>query len=1390
MPSKTRAMKTLSDILKWALLASSPVVLLNGQFLPGSSSIGIAITAPANGITVSGNVVVSAHAIADLGVASVQFFIDGVPIAAAVSTPPYSMNWNTTSTANGAHSLSAVVIDTGGHQTSASIGVSVSNAAPPVVSITVGPASATLTASQSQQFTAMVAGSSNMSVSWSINPAVGTISNGLYTAPSTIASAQNIVVTATSQADPSKTATATISLTVAPPPVTITLGPANISLTAFQTKQFTATVTGSSNTAVSWSLTPPVGGISNGLYTAPSVIATAQNVTVTATSLADPTKSAIALIGLTVPPPPISISLGPANTNLTVSQTQQFTATITGSSNMGVSWTLTPPVGTITNGLYTAPATIAVAQNVTVTATSVADSTKSATAVISLTPPVSMTLGPATTSLSVSQTQQFTATITGSSNMGVSWTLTPPVGTITNGLYTAPATIAVAQNVIVTATSVADSTKSATALIGLTPPISITLGPTNASLTASQTQQFTATVIGSSSTGVSWMLTPAVGTIANGLYTAPAMIAAAQNVTVTATSLADSTKSSTATISLTPAVSISLGPANTSLAATQTQQFTATVTGSSNTGVSYTLNPSLGTVSSSGLYTAPATINTAQNVMLTATSLADTAKSALAVIALTMSPGATPLGISISAPANASKISGNIALSATASANTASVQFYADGTPVGSQIATAPYTVNWNSQSVPDGTHTLSAVAQDTAGNRVTATISVTVNNVPVVSRVSLPVEVVGPDGFTQTIQVNVASVPSGTIRLWLQIHGLRYQTQASVQVNNSGWIPINEITATLLGQASAFGGIGGGFHTLTMTLNLPPGAITTGTNAVSFRFNGTDGNVSGFRVLGLNFQGPDGNGFLPAGTFLDEDPNTWQAPSTQSSDIAAGKNLWYGANLTVPTSSGPAPIRAHCTSCHAQDGRDLKYFNYSNNSIRTRSIFHGLTAQQGDQIASYIRSLNTPNPGRVWNPPYQPGPGLDSQPVEQWSAGAGLGAVLNSDQEVLNGLFPNGIQPATFSATGNLNVRETKIALQLADWNSWLPTIHPLDAWGDEFTNSKYYQDYLSIRSWLRYGDPVAYANGHAYFAVWPGDYGQFLSPKAANSGPTPDPSYWTPVYINELYSTALWNMVKNWELNQEFGLEGMAKTVFTSPLADSRAWDSEFAFFTSPNMLHIPPGFPGLHNGKATTFTYLSFMWYHTQLILNNSNHQQMGSAPIDWPYVYSFIYDLANEDSPGQTGMLYLWSIKALQISNNGLAPGQAGWIWNLNDPMIQVVQGPAANSLWSGTSPMARAALYEGSVRAFLDVVEKFTPQQFYQVGAADPAVAPVRGQEFGTFGDRVWFAIPLFHYYGVSQSLINEFASWAQTMWPAVDWSVTTRDTCYQGNSGIICYTEL
>src|SRR5206468_3503473 len=77
---------------------------------------------------------------------------------------------------------------------------------------------------------------------------------------------------------------------------------------------------------------------------------------------------------------PISISVAPPTATLTNGQSQPFSAAVTG-NNPAVTWSINPNIGSIAaDGTYTAPSSIASNQTVTVTATVVADITKSATA--------------------------------------------------------------------------------------------------------------------------------------------------------------------------------------------------------------------------------------------------------------------------------------------------------------------------------------------------------------------------------------------------------------------------------------------------------------------------------------------------------------------------------------------------------------------------------------------------------------------------------------------------------------------------------------------------------------------------------------------------------------------------------------------------------------------------------------------------------------------------------------------------------------------------------------------------------------------------------------------------------------------------------------------------
>jgi hypothetical protein len=88
----------------------------------------VSLTAPAGGSTVSGSVAVSAGASDAGGVSGVQFRLDGQPLGSRDTTSPYSVQWDTTSVADGAHALTAVATDVAGNTaTSAAVNVTVKN---------------------------------------------------------------------------------------------------------------------------------------------------------------------------------------------------------------------------------------------------------------------------------------------------------------------------------------------------------------------------------------------------------------------------------------------------------------------------------------------------------------------------------------------------------------------------------------------------------------------------------------------------------------------------------------------------------------------------------------------------------------------------------------------------------------------------------------------------------------------------------------------------------------------------------------------------------------------------------------------------------------------------------------------------------------------------------------------------------------------------------------------------------------------------------------------------------------------------------------------------------------------------------------------------------------
>jgi len=196
------------------------------------------------------------------------------------------------------------------------------------------------------------------------------------------------------------------------------------------------------------------------------------------------------------PSSPVSVSVTPTSAMLSPSASQTFQANITNDRlNEGVTWTLkqygtacNPACGSIsvtpTQATYAAPTAVPQSFAVTLEAISMLDPTKSAVAAITIAasapsqPSVSIT--PASVTLLPSATQEFQSNVTNDpKNEGVSWTLTqsgaacsPGCGTIVGStaqmaIYSAPAIPPNPAAAMITATSLADGTQSASASIAV-----------------------------------------------------------------------------------------------------------------------------------------------------------------------------------------------------------------------------------------------------------------------------------------------------------------------------------------------------------------------------------------------------------------------------------------------------------------------------------------------------------------------------------------------------------------------------------------------------------------------------------------------------------------------------------------------------------------------------------------------------------------------------------------------------------------------------------------------------------------------------------------------------------------------------------------------------------
>ena len=609
--------------------------------------------------------------------------------------------------------------------------VTVTAVAVPVASVSVAPTTANINVGQTTQLAATTRDASNnvltgRGVTWSSsNTGIATVSSsGVVTG----VGAGAATITATSEG---KSGTSSVTVTALPAPVaSVSVSPTTPSVSVGQTVQLTATAYDANNNvltgrAVTWSssntgiATVSSSGVVTGVASG--------SATITATS-----EGKNGTASATVTPVPVaSVSVSPGAPSVTVGQTVQLTATARDANNnvltgRAVTWSSSNTgIATVSSsGVVTGVA----AGSATITATSEGKS-GTASVTVSAVPVASVSVSPATPSVTVGQTVQLTATAYDANNnvltgRAVTWSSSNTgIATVSSsGVVTGVA----AGSATITATSEGKS-GTASATVTPVPVASVSVSPQTASVTVGQTTQLTATARDANNnvlTGraVTWSSSnTGIATVSSsGVVTG----VAAGSATITATSEG---KSGTASLTITalpaPVASVSVSPATPSITVGQTVQLTATAYDASNnvlTGRVVTWsssNTGIATVSSSGLVTGVAT----GSATITATS---EGKNGTASVTVTPVPVAS---VSV-APATPSVTVG-LTVQLTATTRDANNNVLTGRTVTWSSSNTGIATVSSSGvvTGVAAGSATITATSEGKSG-----TASVTVTPVPV----------------------------------------------------------------------------------------------------------------------------------------------------------------------------------------------------------------------------------------------------------------------------------------------------------------------------------------------------------------------------------------------------------------------------------------------------------------------------------------------------------------------------------------------------------------------------------------------------------------------------------------------------------------------------------
>ena len=257
-------------------------------------------------------------------------------------------------------------------------------------------------------------------------------------------------------------------------------------------------------------------------------------------------------------PPPtaqdVEISVVPSQNSVSYGETVVMVVAVSGTDNKAVTWTTSHPelVAVSESNVVSVLQNVTVDTVVTLTATSVADTTKSISTSITVKGfvPVEVELTASATTVGFGETVTLTAAVTGSSNTAVTWTTSHPevVAVSAEGVLSVLKSVVADTVVTVTATSVADNTKSDSITVTVKEnfvPVELELTASADSVAFGDTITLTATVTGTDNKAVTWTVSDPelVAVTAEGVLSVIRDTTVDRYVTVTATSVANTDKS-------------------------------------------------------------------------------------------------------------------------------------------------------------------------------------------------------------------------------------------------------------------------------------------------------------------------------------------------------------------------------------------------------------------------------------------------------------------------------------------------------------------------------------------------------------------------------------------------------------------------------------------------------------------------------------------------------------------------------------------------------------------------------------------------------------------------------------------------------------------------------